>query len=542
MPEEQPPVPLSNPFRPSPIVIPPETLMKVETGSPQRVGLWIGIVIVLLAVAGGVAYAYYQQIGPFSVKQYTEATFVTDVLAKSAQITSVSYNVSASLAVNPRESDAMPFAVPALDPAVDTPYKNDSDKMLVISKILSKLKSTYGEQWGYTKTGKYAVTRAAKLYPTNLSADIIASANAELPKGAVVDFSYDKTEGGKDFVLTATFETQAAISKIKNAYDYASTTTRIDGQKVTFTKESNQYYYLSSTAPRPLLVQFADMTKTISPDVSGNLALGATTDFTTGGVPDWHLTFTASGDLGDLSYAIDVEALRKDKNYYVRVNKMPALFGSLATYKGQWFVITPEAASSTLAYVASGIVSAETEYKKNRADATTALQKLATLADKDHLFVFKSPPTRDTVNGRGLYRYQLDMNKDAVVTFYKDVMADPTLTKPYGINDPGLLDYLKSKDFDDIFSYLKKNVFVTLWTDKAGFPAMLEYRLRVVPPDTATQLKGKQIDISFKLSFTDINKPVNIQVPADAKPIQDVIDEIEKNNNPTQTMSTTTLR
>ncbi|MDO8566746.1 MAG: hypothetical protein Q7R58_01175, partial [bacterium] len=137
-----------------------------------------------------------------------------------------------------------------------------------------------------------------------------------------------------------------------------------------------------------------------------------------------------------------------------------------------------------------------------------------------------------TVEGKSLYRYDLTMKKESIIQFYKDVLADATIGKKIRLTqDHGLLLYLQSKEFDDVFTYFNDNTFVTLWTDSDGFPAIFQYRLRIVPPDTATQLKDKQIDIIFKTTFFDINKPVNISVPSDAKPIKTVIDEVNKNKS-----------
>ncbi len=499
-----------------------------------------GLVIV---VSGGVAYAYVQQIGPFSVKQYAEGSFLSDVLAKSSQIQSASYVLSASLAVDPREPDAVAFTVPAPDPSLVAQYQDDSKKLSAISSVLSELKYTYGEQRSYNyQTRKYVVT-AAKPYPASFVPTTAGVSSS--------DYQYAAADGGKNFALTATFETSAAISAIRGSYGYTATTTIIDGNKVTFTKDSVGYFFLPSTPPQPFLASLADSLRSLSPDVSGNVSVGATTDFSKDGFPDWRFDAAANGSFGDLSYQVDVEALKKDANYYIRINKMPSLpFIPFANYKGQWIEITPQAASSSAAtpgqynefsYLAANISGTEADYKKNRADLAAALMNLARLADKDNLTSFKTNPVRETVDGRDLYRYQLTISKDAIIPFYKDVLADPSTYQKLGVTqDQGLLDYLQSKEFDDIFAYMESNTYLTLWTDRDGFPAILEYRLRVVPPDTAVQLKDKQVDISLKLTFSDINKSVTIETPTDAKPVETVIQEM--NNNVSDALGTARMK
>ena len=519
----------------SPITPIPVSVPKTSSKSPL-IPILIGAVG-LLVIGGGVAYAYFQEIGPFSVKQYTETSFVTDILAKSSQITTSSYAISASLTVDPRDKNAEPFIVPAPDPTLDQKYKDDSMKMSAMSSLLNALNYTYGSQNVYDfKTNQYMITKTAKIYPANLPANIVTAAH--IP-GYTATYKYAPTDGGRNFALSATFETSDAISTIRNAYGYAATTTPIDGQKVTFTKDSQIYVYLSPSAPQPFLATLANLFRSISPDVSATVAIGATADFSTNDLPGWHFTATADGNLGDLTYQVDVEALRKDSNYYIRINKMPALFGDLASYKGQWIMITPTETSSTateynteFSYLASNIPTIETQYKQHRADVITALRNLALLADTDKLISFKEPPIRENVDGRSLYRYDLEINKNAIIPFYKDLLANSDKFKSLGIaQDQGLLDYLQSTDFNNIFTYIQSNTYLTLWTDKDGFPAILQYRIRVVPPDTATQLTGKQIDVVFKLTLSSINQPVNIVAPQGAIPIQTIINQINNNTD-----------
>ena len=514
------------------------------SASVRRFPFTIAILCVSLLVGGGVAFAYFQQLGPFSVTLYSENSFLSSILSKSAQIVQASYNFSVSLAVDSRDKDATAFAVPIPDPSMKTRYENDAKTISIISYLINGLKSKYGEQQTYDyKTRKYIVTSPARPFPAHLSAADLQSGSYYLAGTNLTanqPFEYASTDGGKSFTMTTTLETSAAVHALKSSYGYVATTTIINGQKVIFTKDSG-YIYIPSSAPQPFFVTIADSMRSIPPDVSGDVAIGATTDFRKDGLLDWRFNVTANGNFGDLSYKIDVEALKKDKDYYVRINKIPALFfSSFANYKGQWIKISPNAATSSssmnsysynaFSSLATGISEMETSYKKSRSDATEALRNLALLADTENLIVFKTKPTRDSKDGRDLYRYQLDVRKEAIIPFYKDVLADPAKYKILGLTqDQGLLDYLQSKEFDDVFAYVRENTFLTLWTDKDGFPAVIEYRLRVIPPDTATQLKDKQVDLIFKLVFTDINKPVNIERPQDAKPIENIIDEVDNN-------------
>lgn len=106
---------------------------------------------------------------------------------------------------------------------------------------------------------------------------------------------------------------------------------------------------------------------------------------------------------------------------------------------------------------------------------------------------------------------------------------DKTLKDYSAAADQGLLEYLQSDEFNQIYDYVDKNVQFLFYADSQGYPAIIEEKMRIVPPDTAVQLKDKQVNIIFKMTFNDVNKPVNIQVPENARPLSEVMAEFEKN-------------
>jgi hypothetical protein len=502
----------------------------------------LGIAILCVVIFGGVAYAYVRQIGPFGVSQYTEATFLTNILAKASVINTASYKFSAGLTMPARDKDALPYAAVAPSDEKVAQYDHDVRRVSDVSSLVSSLSYGYGEQSVYDyKTKTYSI-RPGKSYPTTLE----AVAKTGYMSGSTRDpitaqpYEYIITEGGNNFAITTTLETDDAINAIRTGYDYAATSTIVTGKRVTFTKHS-RYVYLSSSLPEPFLVSFSDSLRSIPPDVSGSVSIGASTDLSKEGLPDWRFNATAIGDMGDLSYKVDVEARKKDANYYVRINNIPSIIPYLGSYKGKWIEITPKAATTTknddfsyhfdpFSEIATTIADTEKDYKAERIELAKELRSLAELADEVKLVAFKENPIREKVDGRDLYRYKLTIRKESIVPFYMKVLDDPVKFKKLHLaKDDGLLDYLKSSEFEKTFDYVNTNTQLTFWTDTAGFPAKVEYRLRIVPPETAVQLKEKQIVLVFSLDLSDINEKVNIEKPADARPIEDVIKEIDGN-------------
>ncbi|MFA6552284.1 MAG: hypothetical protein WCT19_02165 [Candidatus Paceibacterota bacterium] len=490
-------------------------------------------ILILLGGGAGLGYAYLQKIGPFAKIPYTENDLVSGLLSKLSEINTSLYTSSVSFDIVPREAGAEPFVIQVSNEGqLRQQYQNDYDRSRSVSSLLQNL--------GYIK-GKYPSTiqELSKGISTYRSSSSINDPTTGNP------YAYKLTDNGRDFALTVNFETDNAIKTIKKSYGFAASTTLINGKGVTFTKGSYKYLYLASEPPKPFLVSLGEYSRMLPPDISAKLAFSATSDLTKSGQSDWKFNLDGSGDFGDLTYAVNVDALSKDGIYYVRVNKIPSLFlSSLASIKGTWIKIDPSASSTSSLYggynefssISSGIPQAEESYKKNRAEAVDFIKKTASIADQENIFTFKKNPALEMADGRSLYRYDLKIKKEAIVPFYKKLMTEIAKSQNSQIsslseNQQGTLDYLESKEFSDVFDYLDKNTDIVIYVDKNGFPAIIQYTMRIVPPDTALQLKDKQANLTFKLMLSKINEPVSIETPSNSKPLQEVIDENAKNLN-----------
>jgi hypothetical protein len=273
-------------------------------------------------------------------------------------------------------------------------------------------------------------------------------------------------------------------------------------------------------------------------DMKGVFSASAQTDWRKENA-DWKFNMDATGDFGDLSYKVNADALKKNGIYYFRINNIPSLFLMfIGNIKGSWYKIDSNAAtSSSPDYYDSNVLSeltreipeAEKSYKEVRKELTNILLKAAEIADGEQLFTFKKPAYNESVNGRTLYHYELGINKKAIVPFYEKLLkaSDSMNLKNdlTGLADTSYLEYLKSKDFEDIFDYYNKNTSFAILVDADGFPAVVEYKMRIVPQDSAQQFKDKQLDLVWKLSIADINKNVNIETPENAKNISDITDQ-----------------
>jgi hypothetical protein len=499
-------------------------------GREKTPALMLAVIIASVLAAltvGYIAYAYATNTWPFAVQQYSEDNLLSGLLSKAGEIHSAFYEFSGALSVGERAADAVPFNAPKPSSDLVMKYQRDVTRVRNASSIIEQLSYGYGDVRTYDyKTKSYKVT-AGKPYPTVLSSVSYLAKSITDPL-TKKPYGYKVTNNGKNFELEVTLETTEALSGLLRNRVSTATTTRVSGNTVTFTKDSG-YQYISSELPQPMLATIADSLRSLPPDVSGRASIGATTAGNAQGFPDWRFTVQAEGDIGDLTYRIDVEARKKDSDYYFIINNFPSLLGSITSYKGQWFKITPRAATSTAARseaesVSSGIAQYEKEYKEQREKAAETLLNFAKMADKEHVFTITKAVRTEKIGGRTLYRYDLVPRKEAVIAFYAGL--EHSVTSSNGGNelfDPGLLQYMKSAEFDNVFDYYSKNTWLTVWADAQGYPARIEYKLRVVPSDAADQLKGKQINVTFTLDIKDINMDKTIDVPPNARPFEDLM-------------------
>ncbi len=535
-PTPTPPTPVPAPPVATPPVVPkaavevmPQTSAKSSRTLMSLGTLFGGIagVVLLLALAGGV-YAYIEKLGPFAQAPYTNDNLLSGLLQSFGRIQSSSYTLSGSAVVVPRDADAEPFVVTTANAAqLQEQYQHDYVRVHDITAILAAL--TYG-----TKPYPRTIARIA-----SVRSGYYASTFSTTDPATKQPYGYEVTEDGKDYALIVTFETDEALNQISQAYQFSSSTMRRTGKTVVFTKQSPNFFFISSTPPKPFLLQLSDAMRMVPSEMNAKLSVGAQSDWSTKDA-DWKATADATADFGDLRFKIDIDGLKKGSVYYVRLNNIPSFFGNaLSAYKGTWISVDPMASSTQKelgysygSYVKS-LSSNESSYKKEREEATQFMLAVVAIADKTHLFTFKKPPYAETLGGVRTYRYDLSYNKEALLAFYQQMSAEakkyPSIAHMELFDDPGMLEYLKSDEFSHMFDYVAKNTTLSLWVDTDGYLAKVSYGMRLVPPDTAVALKDKQVSASIDLELADINKPVRIDVPPGARSLEEILAEVYKN-------------
>ncbi|MDE1941401.1 MAG: hypothetical protein KGI66_04740, partial [Patescibacteria group bacterium] len=371
--------------------------------------------------------------------------------------------------------------------------------------------------------------------------------NADDPNGR--PYAYLARSDGRGFSLSVTFETDQAVSQIEKVFSqyhsiyssYATGTNAsfyqgygvepaVDGKKVVFTEASGQYGRISipPTIPKPTILALSDYMDSMPSTILFTASLSGTYERPQNALPsNSQAVLDVSGTFDDLSVSADVEVRKVASDYYVIVNKFPSILflSLLSPIKGKWVKISP--ASSTAPGAAPGglfsgwsqsLNSTQKSFSDNGKMAAQDLRTLASIADQTHALKFSGDPVKDQIDGALAYRYDLVLEKQDLLAFLQALAAEQA--KPG--HSPGfstfpassMIQYLESSDSGPTMDFLSKNMFFTVWVDAQGMPIQERFRFRMVPPDSASQLAGKQVDLTFTATFSDINKPISVQAPS----------------------------
>ncbi|MBI5126151.1 MAG: hypothetical protein HZA80_00045 [Candidatus Taylorbacteria bacterium] len=483
------------------------------------------LIIVILGILGGTAYAYVKKIGPFAHAPYGEDNLMSGLLAKSAEITTSKSSLSLALYSAPRDPNAKAFTVKnSNDVVLKEKYARDYERGKSVRDILSVLK--------YSTSGTYA----ASLNELKNSKGYYGAANISfIDPQTQKPFLYRVTENGSNFELTVTFETDNAISEIRTSEKYSTNRQplNIQGKTVVFNKASYTYINIPLEPPKTFFEQAAAYSQYLPPEINVKGTIAAEGGNRKEGEPsEWKFGLDGSGDFGDLAYKVNVEALKKSDTYYLKINNIPSLFGGLLPPKGQWIKFSSNASStsgSSQSYFVptNSIAAYEDTYKKNKTAFVAGIKRIAELLDEGKVIAFRDSPSKEKVGDRSLYRYDVRIRKDAIAPFYRKLLEEVTKNgrTPTSalFTDETYLSYLEGSEFSEMFDYYDQNTKITLWVDEQGFPAIAKYSIRIVPPPEAVALKDKQIMLDITVSLDHINDPIDIAIPMDAKTYEEAM-------------------
>ncbi len=490
--------------------MPPTNVAPAPSPIPPSRGKSVVLVIVLIVIillGAGIGYAYFKELGPFSSPPYKTDELATSIVEGIKKIEKAGYSVNLSIASEPREADAEPFsiAVPKDEKKLEA-YKRDLDRARDIQTIWEAL-------------GKYHREHKKK-YPSKLS-DIAKNSIMENP-----EYKYTSVNGGKDFIISFTLETPDVLEQLsaKNA-----TTT---GMTIAITKISYLNFYLSSEPLPPPIFGYLGMQEYLA-YIPSNFKFNGTFSGSSEKVDDKNfngkMQIVAHVDFGDLNLSLDTEFRKVGDDIYAVIHKFPSLFYDISKVRGKWIKFTPEELSDYgYGFFRSSAKEAAQDIKDQRERASEELRMFLRIADEEKALVSNGNPTRDTVQGKSAYKYELRFNKESLPQFYTKLTSE--LAAKFGDKasikfDQVTFDYLKSPEFEAAFNYFRKNTKLYLWASKEGIPLQAEYSIRLVPDLRSrgeNKISDNQIRLIVTLSLNKINEPNPTEVPPDAITIEEL--------------------
>lgn len=507
----------------------PSAAPQKEPSPKKGISLAVIIPIIFVLLAGGVGafYASSQNIWPFgSVGAYTEENILSGLLMKGEEIRTSRYAFSLDVAVVDRKQGAIPFTyeVPNKE-EIEELRGRDNDRMREVSRILYAL---------------YLESRRNDSYPASTSSivsEIASSRYSNLDgRDPVSGLPYAYTSDGDTFSLTVTFETDDAVYLAERG-QYGDSVIETNGKTVVFTdKSATNLIPISASLPKPQLVQLGEMVGYLPPEFSLSGGVSAATDFSAEN-SNWEFALAGEGDLGDLTYKVAAQAKKVGELYYFRLDNFPNLFflGDLNIFKGQWIEIDPESDDRTysaIGSIAGAVPELEDNYLEERDAVIQLLRDAVRIADEERLISFKRPPYSDQVQGESYTRYDLTLDKEALLRFLRRAQTEleQEAVRIFGskIIDRALIAYLESDEYGEMHTYLEDYFDASLWVNKQGFPVQYQTVLRIIPQDSVTQLRDKEVELRTTLTLSDINANFTIVAPEDAKTIEEIEGKVDE--------------
>lgn len=200
------------------------------------------------------------------------------------------------------------------------------------------------------------------------------------------------------------------------------------------------------------------------------------------------------GDLNSLGGGVEIRTIRD--TLYLRIAKFPnfGLFDT-ASLTNQWIKFDD---SSELT---------GNKEKKNKKLTSEQITKLQEMAKKAQIFSIVKTLPSETIANQSSYHYQIAINKKNLQTFFND--ATVLLAA----------DESEANYYKELKGYIEKTTFKKseLWITKKE-----KYVSRVLLEMTTNTPTNGDFSLSTDITMSDINKPVSIIAPLDAKPLKDI--------------------
>lgn len=479
----------------------------LNTPTPNKKNKILSIiltVVITILVLGGVFYVW--NTGVFAGAPYDEDNLFSGLAKKISKMETYSYSLSGSFYTEDRESDAEPFEPIGNSIELKEKYNRDYQRVQFVNRF-------------------YAVYGRKSLKSLESGTDRFININDPLT-GEVYD--YRLTENGENWEISIEFETSQAIKSAiegnKRAEQWKVEPVDIDGQTITFTKDTSSINF-PSKPPQNFYESINESLESIPENIKAEASVVFKSNMKEEN-PDFSFDISAEGDLGDLIYKVDANAIKKDEDLYLKVNNFPSIFlFFFPVPKGEWILVEEDSFLNN--FVPENEI---VENKESRGEVNRFYRKALDSADKNNLLAITNNPKKEKVGDRSAYRYELQINKDGIKPFLEEIIYElengnyPNI-KSYLSDLEILQDYTEKEEFSSVLDYYNKNTKNTLWVNNAGYIVKFESSNRLVP--SSERLSEKQFILVLSVELDDINKTINIEAPENYKTLEEIEESYE---------------
>jgi len=463
----------------------------------------------LIIIVGGTVFAYVKNIGPFAMETYTEENLMSGLAQTFAGITSAEAKFLVDAQFEEREADAKVYTPAGRSETLVEDYKNDHKRVEALKEFIWNVSYSGAEVYSEEGFDLYYLERSDPEF----------------------EFEYQVTEEGKNFTITTEFLTTEVIDELKKTL---TEDVVFEGKKITLTKNSDTFFWVPMSLPMSPFEQMSELISSLSPQFTTYGSISLTTNWLDVQNTEGLLRLEGEADLGDLTFKVDLEGRKKGPRFFGRINNLPEIpfISGFLPEKGKWlyFDLEEESDIVTMSTGAdSETISAEIEKQKKNA-AEIALKAIK-LSDKHRVFRFKDTPYVETINEEKLMRYDLDIDREALIRMYTDLRLEIEALE--GAEDLkeiiDTFDFLtsaESEEFISSFDYFKENYNFVLWTDEEQRPVRVELSGRTIPTESATRLEGQQLRTKFTILLNNVNEPVVVEAPEGAESVDSFVESI----------------
>ncbi len=221
-------------------------------------------------------------------------------------------------------------------------------------------------------------------------------------------------------------------------------------------------------------------------------------------------------------FAVGVETRVIGETIYAKLTRfefepsLPFIDGIVVLLKDQWFKIDQKTLEELNGYGRAFSPDASQFSEEELTRLEEALKNARII------HITQALPN-DTIEGVKTFHYKFELNKEGLRSYIVEIM---NIVEAKNLNSEEirqLKEGFESEEFNEVLDIFVNAFKGELWIGKKDF---FPYRVNAAFIFKEEKSQKEIAKMSFLLNMKDFNKPVNVEAPADAKPIEKLLEEM----------------